>query len=81
MEEELRKLHPQRPQRKLELEPRSRRGMVVDPRVSVIHEGDGGAGDSEGSDSDGPILYRDDDEDDEDVPQGEFVVGFARNLL
>lgn len=70
MEEELRKLHPPRPQRQLELEPRSRRGMVVDPRVSVIHEG--GPGDSEESDSDGPILYRDDDEDDEDVPQGEL---------
>lgn len=79
MEEELRKLHPQRPQRQLELEPRSRRGMVVDPRVSVIHEGDGGPGDSEESDSDGPILYRDDDEDDEDVPQSEFV--FSLDLL
>lgn len=74
MEEELRKLHPQRPQRQLELEPRSRRGMVVDPRVSVIHEGDGGPGDSEESDSDGPILYRDDEEEDEDVPQGELSV-------
>lgn len=74
MEEELRKLHPQRPQRQLELEPRSRRGMVVDPRVSVIHEGDGGPGDSEESDSDGPILYRDDDEDEEDVPQGELLL-------
>lgn len=71
MEEELRKLHPQRPPRQLELEPRSRRGLVEDPRVSVIHEG-GGPGDSEEeSDSDGPILYRDDD--DEDVPLSTFV--------
>lgn len=70
MEEELRKLHPQKPQRQRELEPRSRRGMVVDPRVSVIHEGDGGPGDSEESDSDGPILYREDEEDDEDLPTG-----------
>lgn len=73
MEEELRKLNPQRHQRQLELEPRSRRGMVVDPRVSVIHEGNGGNGDSEEFDSDGPILYRDDDdEDDEDIPTSEF---------
>lgn len=69
MEEELRKLHPPRHPRQTELEPRSRRAMVGDPRVSVIHEG-GGPGDSEEeSDSDGPILYRDDDDDDdEDTP-------------
>ncbi len=66
MEEELRKLHPQRFTRQAELEPRSRRGLVGDPRVSVIHEG-GGPGDSEEeSDSDGPILYRDDDDDDDE---------------
>ncbi|XP_035537870.1 phosphatase and actin regulator 4A [Morone saxatilis] len=66
MEEELRKLQPQRIPRQAELEPRSRRGLVGDPRVSVIHEG-GGPGDSEEeSDSDGPILYRDDDDDDDD---------------
>ena len=66
MEEELRKLHPPRHPRQTELEPRSRRAMVGDPRVSVIHEG-GGPGDSEEeSDSDGPILYRDDDDDDDD---------------
>lgn len=80
MEEELRKLHPQKPQRQRELEPRSRRGMVVDPRVSVIHEGDGGPGDGEESDSDGPILYRDDEEDDEDLPTGELLL-FFRSLL
>lgn len=70
MEEELKKLHPQRLVRQPELEPRSRRGLVEDPRVSVIHEGRG-RGDSEGeeSDSDGPILYRDDDdEEEEDIP-------------
>lgn len=80
MEEELRKLHPQKPQRQRELEPRSRRGMVVDPRVSVIHEGDGGPGDSEESDSDGPILYREDEEDDEDLPTGELLL-FFRSLM
>uniref|UniRef100_A0A674NNR7 Phosphatase and actin regulator 4 n=1 Tax=Takifugu rubripes TaxID=31033 RepID=A0A674NNR7_TAKRU len=65
MEEELKKLHPPRPPRQLELEPRSRRGLVGDPRVGVIPEGRGDSEDEE-SDSDGPILYRDDD--DEDVP-------------
>lgn len=70
MEEELKKLHPHRLVRQHELEPRSRRGLVEDPRVSVIHEGRG-RGDSEGeeSDSDGPVLYRDDDDDEEeDIP-------------
>lgn len=66
MEEELRKLHPPRPPRQLELEPRSRRGLVGDPRVSVIPEGGPGDSEESESDSDGPILYRDDDEDDED---------------
>ncbi|KAF7662399.1 hypothetical protein LDENG_00237170 [Lucifuga dentata] len=74
MEEELRKLHPHRPPRQPELEPRSRRGMVGDLRVSVIPEG-GGPGDSEEeeTDSDGPVLYRDDnedDDDDEEAPSG-----------
>lgn len=65
----MRKLQPQRPPRQPDLEPRSRRGLVGDPRVSVIPEG-GGPGDSEEeSDSDGPILYRDDD-DDEDNEEG-----------
>lgn len=74
MEEELRKLRPPRPARQLELEPRSRRGLVGDPRVSVIPEG-GGHGDSEEeSDSDGPILYRDEDEDDEDIPMSKFFL-------
>lgn len=61
----MRKLQPQRIPRHPEMEPRSRRGLVGDPRVSVIHES-GGPGDSEESDSDGPILYRDDDDDDDD---------------
>lgn len=66
MEEEMRKLHPPRPSRQPELEPRSRRVLVGDLRVSVIPE-DGGPGDSEEeSDSDGPILYRDDDDDDDE---------------
>lgn len=70
MEEELKKLHPPRPPRQLELEPRSRRGLVGDPRVGVIPEGRGDSEDEE-SDSDGPILYRDDDED-EDVPMSKM---------
>lgn len=71
MEEELKKLHPPRPPRQPELEPRSRRGLVGDPRVGVIPEGRG-AGEDEESDSDGPVLYRDDDEDEEDVPIGKM---------
>lgn len=68
MEEELKKLHPPRPPRQPELEPRSRRGLVGNTRAGVIYEGPG-HGQEEESDSDGPILYRDDDEDDdEDVP-------------
>ncbi|XP_034560842.1 phosphatase and actin regulator 4A isoform X2 [Notolabrus celidotus] len=69
IEEEMRKQHPPRSSRQTELEPRSRRGLVGDPRVSVIHEGGGPGGSEEESDSDGPILYRDgDDDDDEDAP-------------
>ncbi|XP_063755567.1 LOW QUALITY PROTEIN: phosphatase and actin regulator 4A-like [Eleginops maclovinus] len=64
LEEEMRKLHPARPPRQPELEPRSRRGLV-DLRVSVIPEGEGPDSEEE-SDSDGPILYRDDEEDDDD---------------
>ncbi len=73
IEEELQKLRPApRPTR--ELEPRSRHGLVGDPRVTVIPE-DAGHGnrddeESEESDSDGPINYRDDDVDEEDVPTG-----------
>ncbi|XP_033980533.1 phosphatase and actin regulator 4A isoform X2 [Trematomus bernacchii] len=68
LEEEMRKLHPARPPRQPELEPRSRRGLV-DLRVSVIQEGVGGDSEEE-SDSDGPILYRDDEEDDDDDEEG-----------
>ncbi|XP_067364598.1 phosphatase and actin regulator 4A isoform X3 [Channa argus] len=73
MEEELRKVQPQRPFRKPEFEPRSRRGMIGDDRVSVIPEVTGPEESDEDSDSDGPILYRDDaksedDDDDEEVP-------------
>lgn len=66
MEEELQKLHPPRPPRQPDLEPRSRRGLV-----GVIHEGPG-HGQEEESDSDGPIPYRDEDDEDEDedVPIG-----------
>ncbi|XP_053719616.1 phosphatase and actin regulator 4A isoform X2 [Synchiropus splendidus] len=76
MEEELRKLHPQRLPGKPQLEARSRRGMVGDHRVNVIPEG---SWQSEESDSDGPIPYRDmeddnddddDDDDDDDEEQG-----------
>ncbi|KAK7139072.1 hypothetical protein R3I93_016253 [Phoxinus phoxinus] len=69
MEEELQKLRPvPRPTRQLELEPRSRRGLVGDPRVTVIPEdaGPGNSEDEDESDSDGPINYRDDDEEDDD---------------
>lgn len=65
MEEELKKL---RPPRQPEMEPRSRRGLVGDLRVGVIHEGHG---DSEESDSDGSVRYRDEDEDEDDVPISE----------
>ncbi|XP_059412846.1 phosphatase and actin regulator 4A-like isoform X1 [Carassius carassius] len=73
IEEELQKLRPV-PRPTLQLEPRSRRGLVGDPRVTVIPE-DTGHGDSvdeesEESDSDGPVNYReeDDEDDEEDVP-------------
>lgn len=74
MEEELQKLQPKRLPRQPDMEPRSRRGLVGDPRVSVIHEV-GGPMDGEDSDSDGPVLYRDEEEDeeDEDDPPSEFV--------
>lgn len=70
IEEELQKLRPApRPTQQPELEPRSRRGLVEDPQVTVIPE-DAGHGNSdnedEDSDSDGPIHYRDDDEEDDD---------------
>ena len=74
MEEELAKLNPPpRFLRQPELEPRSRRGLVV----SAIPEG-GGPGDSEEeTDSDGPINYRDDSEEesDDDGPQSEWIRG------
>ncbi|KAG7245259.1 hypothetical protein INR49_023868 [Caranx melampygus] len=41
MEEEMRKLQPQRLPRQPQFEPRSRRGLVEDPRVSVIPEAGG----------------------------------------
>ncbi|KAG9329372.1 hypothetical protein JZ751_005476, partial [Albula glossodonta] len=62
-----------------ELEPRSRRGLVGEVRVSIIpssgspsisEEEEEEDDDDGASDSDGPILYRDDDEDDEDIPTG-----------
>ncbi|KAL0165837.1 hypothetical protein M9458_037681, partial [Cirrhinus mrigala] len=72
MEEELQKLRPApRPTQQPDLEPRSRRGLVGDPRVSVIPEDTThGNSDDEESDSDGSIQYRDDEDDDdeEDVP-------------
>ncbi|XP_023815782.1 phosphatase and actin regulator 4A isoform X4 [Oryzias latipes] len=77
MEEELRKLQPQRPLRQPDLEPRSRRALVEDPRVSVIPEGD--ASDS-GEDSDGPILYRDDDDVEEDDDDDEPLSGLASRV-
>lgn len=80
MEEELKKL---RSPRQPELEPRSRRGLVGDPRVGVIHEGRGDSEEEE-SDSDGPILYRDDDDDDdqddEDVPISTMALQWSRRL-
>lgn len=65
IEEELQKL---RPTRRLEFEPGSRRGLVEDPRVTVIPEDGGPANNQvEGEgDSDGPINYRDDDDEDDD---------------
>lgn len=53
----------------MELEPRSRLGLVGDPVVTVIHENKDAEESGEESDSDGSVLYRDDDDDDdEDVP-------------
>ncbi|XP_053087273.1 phosphatase and actin regulator 4A isoform X8 [Pangasianodon hypophthalmus] len=69
MEEELQKLHPP-PRQTLhpELEAGSRRGLVGDPMGMVIFE-DSDSEQEEENDSDGPIHYRDDEEDDEeDVP-------------
>lgn len=66
MEEELQKLHPP-PWQTMppELEAGSRRGLVGD--TMVIFE-DSDSEQEEDTDSDGPILYRDDEEDDEEVP-------------
>ncbi|XP_027891186.1 phosphatase and actin regulator 4A isoform X6 [Xiphophorus couchianus] len=63
MEEELQKLKAQRIPQQPELEPRSRRGLIGDPRVTAIPEQGGHKDDS---DSDGPILYKDDDEEEEE---------------
>lgn len=70
MEEELKKLHPHRPPRQPELEPRSRRGLV-----GIIPEGRGDS--EEESDSDGPVLYRDDEE---DVPISKMDFKLTRTL-
>ncbi|XP_035038086.2 phosphatase and actin regulator 4A isoform X7 [Hippoglossus stenolepis] len=80
MEEEMRKLQPQRPPRQPDMEPRSRRGLIGDPRVSIIPEV-GGHEDSEGSDSDGPILYRDEDDDDDDDDDEDDEEGPPSGLL
>lgn len=74
MEEELQKLKAQRPPWQPELEPRSRRGLIGDPRVTVIPEVGGPEDSEEDTDSDGPIPYRDDDDDDdeEEVPPSMF---------
>lgn len=77
MEEELQKLQPQRHLQKAGFEPRSRRGMIGDDRVTVIPEGGGPGEDSEeDTDSDGPIPYRDDDDDEDDDadPPSKFVL-------
>lgn len=70
MEEELNKLHPHRPPRQPELEPRSRRGLV-----GIIPEGRGDS--EEESDSDGPVLYRDDEE---DVPTSKMDFRLTRTV-
>lgn len=81
MEEEMRKLKAQRLPRQPDLEPRSRRGLIGDPRVTVIPEV-GGPGDNEGdSDSDGPILYNDDDDDNDDNDDEEEEVPPSMFLL
>ncbi|XP_021177803.2 phosphatase and actin regulator 4A isoform X2 [Fundulus heteroclitus] len=66
MEEELQKVQAQRAPRQPDLEPRSRRGLIGDPRVTVIPETDSHEDSEEDSDSDGPILYREDDDSDEE---------------
>ncbi|XP_013855412.1 phosphatase and actin regulator 4A, partial [Austrofundulus limnaeus] len=82
MEEELQKLKAQRPPRQLELEPRSRRGLIGDPRVTVIPEVGGPEDSEEDTDSDGPIPYRDDEEEEEeeeDVPLTGLASRVKRN--
>ncbi|XP_037549263.1 phosphatase and actin regulator 4A [Nematolebias whitei] len=80
MEEELQKLKAQRLPRQPDLEPRSRRGLIGDPRVTIIPEVGGPEDSKEDSDSDGPILYRDyDDDDEEDVPPGGLANRVKRN--
>ncbi|XP_043993957.1 phosphatase and actin regulator 4A isoform X1 [Gambusia affinis] len=69
MEEELQKAKAQRIPQQPELEPRSRRGLIGDPRVTVIPE-QGGHEDEDDSDSDGPILYKEDEEEEEDDEEG-----------
>ncbi|XP_062866615.1 phosphatase and actin regulator 4A isoform X2 [Trichomycterus rosablanca] len=79
MEEELRKLNPApRPTWPVELEPRSRLGLVGDPAVTVIPENADAEESGEESDSDGSIVYRDDDtdEEEEDVP----ITGLASRV-
>uniref|UniRef100_A0A3Q2NY21 Phosphatase and actin regulator 4 n=1 Tax=Fundulus heteroclitus TaxID=8078 RepID=A0A3Q2NY21_FUNHE len=66
MEEELQKVQAQRAPRQPDLEPRSRRGLIGDPRVTVIPETDSHEDSEDDSDSDGPILYREDDDSDEE---------------
>ncbi|XP_026096816.1 phosphatase and actin regulator 4A isoform X6 [Carassius auratus] len=82
IEEELEKLRPApRPTQQPELEARSRRCLVGDPRVTIIPEDAGHANSDDedgGSDSDGPILYRDDDEEDEDVPMSGLALRVKR---
>ncbi|XP_038130760.1 phosphatase and actin regulator 4A-like isoform X2 [Cyprinodon tularosa] len=67
MEEELQKIKAQQAPKQPGLEPRSRRALIGDPRVTMIPESNdhGDRREDSDSDSEGPIPYRDEESDEE----------------